>query len=227
MWSSRLPAEDSWDSATKRSTSREVTCCCAPRGSCRLVRQSFCPQPAGSATVNSIFSHYDVVKASDFAGLKKGKLVSMATGKTNGYGLDFIQERGSLFIGVNEEVYEGMVIGMLLSMTQRATHPLPLTSSLPPSLPPLLRPIDRIGTLRSNRRDVQVAGDGRQPLQDEEAVEHEVHWRGREGELSSSKKNDRRRGMLSSPSCHFSSISHSDALVLSVRLSPTWTSTKC
>ena len=48
----------------------------------------------GNATVNSIFSHYDVVKASEFSGLKKGKLVSMDTGKTTGYALNMIEERG-------------------------------------------------------------------------------------------------------------------------------------
>lgn len=65
----------------------------------------------GNATVNSIFSHYDVVKGVDFSGLKKGKLVSMDSGKTTGYSLMAIEERGQLFIGVGEEVYEGMVIG--------------------------------------------------------------------------------------------------------------------
>ena len=35
----------------------------------------------GSATVNSMFSHYEKVNLADFAGLKKGKLVSMETGE--------------------------------------------------------------------------------------------------------------------------------------------------
>ena len=35
----------------------------------------------------------------------------MSTGKSNAYGLDLIQERGQLFIGSGEYVYEGMVIG--------------------------------------------------------------------------------------------------------------------
>ena len=65
----------------------------------------------GNATVNSTFSHYDTVNASEFLGLKKGKLVSMETGKTTGYALTMVEERGSLFVGVGEEVYEGMVIG--------------------------------------------------------------------------------------------------------------------
>jgi GTP-binding protein len=65
----------------------------------------------GNATVNSTFSHYDVVNKSDFAGLKKGKLVSMETGKTTGYALTMVEERGVLYVAPNEDVYEGMVIG--------------------------------------------------------------------------------------------------------------------
>eukprot|EP00599_Poterioochromonas_sp_BG-1_P012726 CAMPEP_0173155694 /NCGR_PEP_ID=MMETSP1105-20130129/14267_1 /TAXON_ID=2985 /ORGANISM="Ochromonas sp., Strain BG-1" /LENGTH=115 /DNA_ID=CAMNT_0014072187 /DNA_START=215 /DNA_END=562 /DNA_ORIENTATION=+ len=35
----------------------------------------------------------------------------MESGKTTGYALDMVQERGILYISVGEEVYEGMVIG--------------------------------------------------------------------------------------------------------------------
>ena len=65
----------------------------------------------GSATVNSTFSHYGEVNLTEFSGLKKGKLVSMETGTTTGYSLTAVEERGTLFVGVNEAVYEGMVIG--------------------------------------------------------------------------------------------------------------------
>ena len=65
----------------------------------------------GNATVNSTFSHYDTVNVSDFLGLKKSKLVSTETGKTTGYALMMVEERGILFVGVGEDVYEGMVIG--------------------------------------------------------------------------------------------------------------------
>jgi GTP-binding protein len=67
----------------------------------------------GNALVNSAFSHYDVVQSTALAGLRKGKLVSMETGKTRGYALDMVEERanGGLFLGVGEDVYEGMVIG--------------------------------------------------------------------------------------------------------------------
>lgn len=40
-----------------------------------------------------------------------GSMVSMASGKALGFSLFNLQERGSLYIGANIEVYEGMVIG--------------------------------------------------------------------------------------------------------------------
>jgi GTP-binding protein len=40
-----------------------------------------------------------------------GSMISMATGKALGYSLANLQDRGTLYIGPNTEVYEGMVIG--------------------------------------------------------------------------------------------------------------------
>jgi GTP-binding protein len=65
----------------------------------------------GNATVNSAFSHYGVVNVQEFSGLQKGKLVSTETGKTTGYALMMVEERGQLFVGVGEETYVGMVVG--------------------------------------------------------------------------------------------------------------------
>lgn len=65
----------------------------------------------GNATVNSSFNHYNTVNLTEFSSLKKGKLVSMETGKTTGYALAMVEERGQLFVTTNEEVYEGMVLG--------------------------------------------------------------------------------------------------------------------
>jgi GTP-binding protein len=42
---------------------------------------------------------------------KLGSMVSMATGKALGFSLYNLQNRGTLYIGANTEVYEGMVIG--------------------------------------------------------------------------------------------------------------------
>jgi len=40
-----------------------------------------------------------------------GSMISMETGKALGYSLANLQDRGSLYIGPNIDVYEGMVIG--------------------------------------------------------------------------------------------------------------------
>lgn len=49
--------------------------------------------------------------AGDIAKRAVGSMISMAVGKTLGYALWNLQERGMLYIGPNVEVYEGMVIG--------------------------------------------------------------------------------------------------------------------
>jgi GTP-binding protein len=65
----------------------------------------------GNATVNSAFSHYAPFPHNQLTGLKKGKIVSMETGKAIPYALATVEERGELFIKPGDEVYEGMVIG--------------------------------------------------------------------------------------------------------------------
>jgi GTP-binding protein len=42
---------------------------------------------------------------------KAGSMISMAAGKALGFSLFSLQDRGVLYIGAGEEVYEGMVIG--------------------------------------------------------------------------------------------------------------------
>lgn len=65
----------------------------------------------GNVTINSIFSHYGEVPKLNMYGLMKSKIVSTAAGKTTAYALNMTEERGQLFVGVGEQVYEGMVIG--------------------------------------------------------------------------------------------------------------------
>ncbi len=47
-----------------------------------------------------------------FQQLRNGVLISSDAGKSATYGLDNAQQRGSLFIGVGEDVYEGMIVGL-------------------------------------------------------------------------------------------------------------------
>jgi len=52
-----------------------------------------------------------------------GSMTSMANGKALGYALYNLQERGSLYIGANVEVYEGMVIGNVSRGEDIAVNP--------------------------------------------------------------------------------------------------------
>jgi GTP-binding protein len=53
-----------------------------------------------------------------------GSMVSMLTGKTAGYALWNLQDRGTLYIGPNIEVYEGMVIGNVAKGNDMAVNPI-------------------------------------------------------------------------------------------------------
>lgn len=77
----------------------------------------------GNATVNSAFSHYGEVPVGTLSGLKKGKIVSMETGKAVGFALYAIEERGVLFVKPQEEIYEGMVIGEASKSGELAVNP--------------------------------------------------------------------------------------------------------
>jgi len=50
--------------------------------------------------------------SSGFIQLRNGVLISTDAGKSATYGLDNAQQRGSLFVGVGEDVYEGMIVGL-------------------------------------------------------------------------------------------------------------------
>lgn len=75
-------------------------------------RSEFLTMTSGTGIMNSTFSHYDSMKDGDVTKRVNGVLVSMITGKTLGYALFNLQERGRLMIDPNIEVYEGQVIGI-------------------------------------------------------------------------------------------------------------------
>lgn len=64
----------------------------------------------GEANMFHHFYEYGPYRG-DFAGRKNGSMISMSTGKSVAYALDTLQERGRLFIGPGEDIYEGMIIG--------------------------------------------------------------------------------------------------------------------
>jgi len=64
----------------------------------------------GHGIASHLFKEYGPHKG-EIPSRGKGVLVSMEGGTSMAYALDTIQERGRLFIGPQEEIYEGMIIG--------------------------------------------------------------------------------------------------------------------
>jgi GTP-binding protein len=59
-----------------------------------------------------VFDHYGRVRKGEFGKRNNGVLIANAPGKALAYALFNLQERGRLFIGHGEDVYEGMIIGI-------------------------------------------------------------------------------------------------------------------
>lgn len=62
--------------------------------------------------MSSVFAHYGEQLGDDLNRRRNGVLVSMVGGKSLGFSLFNLQPRGRLFLNPNEEVYEGMIIGI-------------------------------------------------------------------------------------------------------------------
>jgi GTP-binding protein len=75
-------------------------------------RTEFLTATQGTGLIYSVFDHYGPLKRGAFGNRINGVLIANGRGKALGYALFNLQERGRLFIGHGEEVYEGMVIGI-------------------------------------------------------------------------------------------------------------------
>jgi len=75
-------------------------------------RGHFLTLTSGSGIMTSVFDHYGEVKDGEISSRQNGVLVSMVKGKTLAFGLFNLQERGKLFLGHAEEVYEGQIVGL-------------------------------------------------------------------------------------------------------------------
>jgi GTP-binding protein len=60
--------------------------------------------------MNRLFEKYGPYKGV-IEGRKNGVLISNGTGEANAYSLNSLEERGILFVGHGEALYEGMIIG--------------------------------------------------------------------------------------------------------------------
>jgi GTP-binding protein len=74
-------------------------------------RTEFMTATSGTGLLFSMFDHYGPAKKGKLATRQNGVLISMGTGKTTGFALFNLQERGRMFLDPQVELYEGMIIG--------------------------------------------------------------------------------------------------------------------
>ncbi|MBT3504169.1 MAG: translational GTPase TypA [Piscirickettsiaceae bacterium] len=75
-------------------------------------RTEFLTATQGTGLIFSVFDHYAPVKVGDFGKRMNGVLIANGMGKAVAFSIFNLQERGRMFIGHNDDVYEGMVIGI-------------------------------------------------------------------------------------------------------------------
>jgi len=75
-------------------------------------RTEFLTATQGTGLIFSVFDHYAPVKVGDFGKRQNGVMIANGMGKAVGFSIFNLQERGRMFIGHNDDVYEGMVIGI-------------------------------------------------------------------------------------------------------------------
>ena len=87
-------------------------------------RTEFLTATQGSGLLYNVFDHYAPVRKGSFGNRINGVLIANGAGKSLGYALFNLQERGRLFIGPGTEVYEGMVIGIHARANDLVVNPL-------------------------------------------------------------------------------------------------------
>ncbi|MDE0950426.1 MAG: translational GTPase TypA [Halioglobus sp.] len=75
-------------------------------------RSLFLTLTSGAGILTHVFDHYGPVKNAEIIHRSNGVLVSMVKGKTLGFSLFNLQERGRIFVDPNVDVYEGQIIGL-------------------------------------------------------------------------------------------------------------------
>ena len=74
------------------------------------LRSEMLTDTKGTAIMNSLFHGY-MEWQGDISSRPTGSLIADRAGKTTGYALFNLQERGDMFVGSGLEVYEGMIVG--------------------------------------------------------------------------------------------------------------------
>ena len=75
-------------------------------------RTEFLTATSGTGLIYHTFCHYGPCSEGNIAQRGNGALVANSAGRSIAYALFNLQERGRLFVGPGEDIYEGMVIGI-------------------------------------------------------------------------------------------------------------------
>jgi len=87
-------------------------------------RTDFLTATSGTGLLYHVFDRYAPIKPGEIGQRINGVLISKNEGKSLGYALFNLQERGRLFIGHGEEVYQGMIIGIHSRSNDLVVNPL-------------------------------------------------------------------------------------------------------
>ena len=79
---------------------------------------------SGTGLMYHSFDSYDTYLGGNLGDRQNGVMISNDTGKTVPYALWFLQERGRMFVGPGEEVYEGEIIGQHVRDNDLTVNPL-------------------------------------------------------------------------------------------------------
>ncbi|MDQ2695301.1 MAG: translational GTPase TypA [Pseudomonadota bacterium] len=84
----------------------------------------FLTATSGTGIVHHVFDHYGPFRPGAIGSRSNGVLIANGPGRSLAYALFNLQERGRLFIGPGEEVYEGMIVGIHSRANDLTVNPL-------------------------------------------------------------------------------------------------------
>ena len=87
-------------------------------------RTEFLTSTAGNGLLYNNFSHYGPAVKDKIGQRSKGVLISNGAGDAAGYSIFNLQERGQMFIGHGDTVYEGMLVGIHARENDLVVNPL-------------------------------------------------------------------------------------------------------
>merc|ERR1740117_2541302 len=76
------------------------------------LRSALLSSTRGTALIDSVFDSYRAMIDGSIQARDKGSLLAFANGDATTFGIEKAQTRGQMFVGVSEDVYNGMIIGV-------------------------------------------------------------------------------------------------------------------